>query len=210
MTNCLALLACYAFGAIPFGLIIGKLTRGIDIRSFGSGNIGASNVLRTLGPGPAFLVFALDTAKGWGAVALCGKLGLSEHWVVTGALLSVLGHTFSVFLNFRGGKGVATSLGVIFGLNPVIASIALGAWAVILGITRYISVASIIASVSVPVQMVFWRAMDVPVSYQALAGVAALAIVLKHIPNVKRLIAGTEPRIGQKVDLPKGGGDANE
>ena len=199
MTGAVALAACYLAGAIPFGLVVGLVTRGIDIRKFGSGNIGASNVLRTLGIGPALLVFALDTAKGLFAVLLCGWLGLNHYWVVAGALLSVFGHTFSCFLNFRGGKGVATSLGVIIGLNWVIASIAFGLWLLIVAVTRYISVASIIASLSVPLQMVFWKSMHVPAAYQALAGVAALAIVVKHRSNVGRLLSGTEPRIGQRV-----------
>ena len=210
MMGWLALFGCYVFGAIPFGLMVGKITRGIDIRDFGSGNIGASNVLRTLGPGPALLVFVLDTAKGWGPVVLCKELGLGEYWVVAGALLSVLGHTFSVFLRFKGGKGVATSLGVIIGLNPVIAAIALGIWFMVLGISRYISVASILAAISVPVQMVFWRKMNVPVAYQILAGIAALAILAKHIPNIKRLVGGDEPRIGESVDLTKEGGEGGE
>jgi len=210
MMGWLALFGCYVFGAIPFGLMVGKITRGIDIRDFGSGNIGASNVLRTLGPGPALLVFVLDTVKGWGAVVLCKELGLGEYWVIAGALLSVLGHTFSVFLRFKGGKGVATSLGVIIGLNPVIAAIALGIWFMVLGISRYISVASILAAISVPVQMVFWRKMNVPVAYQILAGIAALAILAKHIPNMKRLAQGVEPRIGESVDLSKEGGEGGE
>lgn len=203
----LALLGCYFLGSIPFGLIVGKLVKGIDIRDFGSGNIGASNVLRTLGAGPAILVFALDTGKGLLAVLSCEHLGLAASLtpliVVTGAMLSILGHTFSVFLNFRGGKGVATSLGVTIGLNPVIALIAFGGWILIVAVTRYISVASIIASASVPLQMVFWKSMQVPVVYQILAGVAALAIVLKHISNIKRLINGTEARIGRRVDVPE-------
>lgn len=205
MKAVLAFTACYLMGAVPFGLIIGKLTKGIDIRQFGSGNIGASNVLRTLGTGPALLVFALDTGKGLAAVLLCSYLGLSEYYVVVGALLSVLGHTFSPFLKFQGGKGVATSLGAVVGLNWLIAAIALGLWAVIVGITRYISVASLIATVSVPLQMVFWKSMDVHPAYQMLAGVAALAIVIKHRPNVKRLFAGTEPKIGQKVAVDQEG-----
>ncbi len=200
MKATIALAACYLFGAIPFGLIVG-LMRGVDIRKFGSGNIGASNVLRTLGKGPALMVFVLDTAKGLLAVLLCQWLGLNQYWIVAGGLLSVLGHTFSVFLSFQGGKGVATSLGVIIGISPIIAAIAFGLWLVVLGIGRIISVASIIASVSVPLQMVFWKSMHVHPAYQALAGVAALAIVLKHIPNIKRLAGGTEPRIGQKVPL---------
>lgn len=205
MKPALALIACYILGAIPFGLIVGKIAKGIDIRQYGSGNIGASNVLRTLGTGPALLVFVLDTAKGLVAVLICRALALNEYWTVVGALLSVFGHTFSVFLKFKGGKGVATSLGVIIGLCPVIAAIAFGLWLLIVGVTRYISLASIVAAVSVPLQMVLWRSMDVHPAYQVLAGVAAFAIVLKHRSNIARLLNGIEPKIGQKVSVQQEG-----
>lgn len=205
MKPALALIACYILGAIPFGLIVGKIAKGIDIRQYGSGNIGASNVLRTLGTGPALLVFVLDTAKGLIAVLICRALALNEYWTVVGALLSVFGHTFSVFLKFKGGKGVATSLGVIIGLCPVIAAIAFGLWLLIVGVTRYISLASIVAAVSVPLQMVLWRSMDVHPAYQVLAGVAAFAIVLKHRSNIARLLNGIEPKIGQKVSVQQEG-----
>lgn len=196
-----ALLASYFLGAIPFGLLVGKVAKGIDIRDFGSGNIGATNVLRTLGPGLAFVVFLLDTAKGFAAVLICRGLGLDPWWVVAGALLAVLGHTFSVFLRFRGGKGVATSLGVIVGLDPVIAGVTFALWLVIAAITRYISVASILAAVSVPLQMIFWHARMVPLPYQLLACAAALTIVLKHKSNIGRLRRGVEAKLGQKVDV---------
>lgn len=199
MRVAVALAMCYFIGSIPFGLIIGKIIKGIDIREYGSGNIGASNVLRILGPGPAFAALALDVAKGWGAVAICSSMGLSCWLVVCGALLSVFGHTFSVFLKFKGGKGVATSLGVIIGLDPVIAATAFVLWLMIVGVTRYISVASIIASISVPLQMVFWHSRNVPAAFQILAGIAAAAIVIKHSSNMKRLLNGNESKIGQKV-----------
>ena len=204
MTHALGLVASYLMGAVPFGLVVGKVTKGIDIRDFGSGNIGASNVYRTLGPGPALLVFLLDTAKGLAAVLICLGLGLSEWWIAAGGLVSVLGHTFSIFLGFKGGKGVATSLGVIIGLDPVIAAVALGIWVVLVGLTRYISLASIAAAISVPAQMVFWKSMEVPPAYQTLAGVAAAAILLRHTSNIKRLVTGTEPKFGQKADIPSG------
>ena len=206
----LALVACYFLGAIPFGLIIGKITRGIDIRDYGSGNIGASNVLRTLGTGPALLVFFFDTAKGLAAVLLCKGIGLNPWWVVVGSMLSVLGHSFSVFLRFKGGKGVATSLGVIIGLDPVIAGTAFVGWGLVALITRYISVASILASVSVPLQMFLWEARGVETAYKVLAAAAALMIVLKHTSNIKRLAAGTESRIGRKVSVEgEAGGDSS-
>ena len=201
MIKYLALIVCYILGAIPFGVIIGKLTRGIDIRDYGSGNIGASNVLRTLGLGPALLVFFFDTVKGLAAVVLCQQLGLNEYGVVAGGVLSILGHSFSIFLNFRGGKGVATSLGMIIGLNPIIAAISFVSWVSLVAITRYISIASIIAAVSVPAQMFFWKSQHVPVSYQGVAVIAAALIVIKHRSNIKRLKNGTESRVGQKVNV---------
>ncbi len=194
----LALAVCYLLGAIPFGVMIGKTMRGIDIRDFGSGNIGASNVLRTLGLGPAIAVFFFDTAKGTAAVVLCQVLKMEPWMVVTGGVLSIVGHSFSVFLKFRGGKGVATSLGMIVGLNPMIAGIAFGLWLAIVAITRIISVASIIAAISVPVMMFVW---EKHVEYQAIAVIAAVLIVVKHRSNVKRLFAGTEPKIGQRVKV---------
>jgi glycerol-3-phosphate acyltransferase PlsY len=207
MTYAVGLVASYVLGAVPFGLIVGKVTKGIDIRQFGSGNIGASNVLRTLGRGPAMLVFVLDTVKGLAAVLICRALGLGDWWIVGGGLLSVLGHTFSIFLSFKGGKGVATSLGVIIGLSPVIAAIGFGIWVVLVALTRYISIASIVAAVSVPVQMALWKSMNVPVAYLTLACVAAAAILLRHISNIKRLVNGAEPRFGQNAGVSGKGGE---
>lgn len=197
----LALVACYVLGAIPFGVIVGKTMRGIDIRDYGSGNIGASNVLRTLGVGPALAVFFFDTAKGLAAVVLCRWLGMNEYWIVVGGILGILGHSFSVFLKFRGGRAAATSLGVMVGLAPAIAGVAFVIWAVLVGVTRYISLGSIVAALSVPVMVFLWKAQQVPLPYQVVATVAALLIVVKHRPNIKRLLSGTETRIGQRVKL---------
>jgi glycerol-3-phosphate acyltransferase PlsY len=195
-------------------VIIGKLTRGIDIRDYGSGNIGASNVLRTLGLGPALLVMFFDTIKGFGAVLLCKQLHLGPivepYVVLAGGLLSVAGHSFSVFLHFKGGKGVATSLGVIFGLNATIALIALGLWLALVASVRIISVASIVATLSVPAQMLLWKSMDVPRPYQVFACLAAAGIVLKHVPNMKRLAKGTEPRVGHRISISGEGHDESE
>jgi glycerol-3-phosphate acyltransferase PlsY len=206
----LALVVCYLLGAIPFGLIVGKVTRGIDIRDFGSGNIGFSNVLRTLGFGPGLAVFFFDTAKGLAAVVICRRLEMSEYLVVTGGILSIVGHSFSVFLRFQGGKGVATSLGMITGLNPIIAGIAFGLWLLLVAVTRIISVASIVAAVSVPVMMFFWRTPPVHPAYRAIAVVATMLIIVKHASNVKRLFAGTEARIGQRVKVDDDGDEQGE
>ncbi|MEN6356423.1 MAG: glycerol-3-phosphate 1-O-acyltransferase PlsY [Armatimonadota bacterium] len=202
MKTALILALCYLIGSIPFGVIMGRL-RGIDIQKHGSGNIGATNVLRTLGVVPAIIVFILDAMKGCAAVLICDSLHMGQYIVVAGALLAIVGHTFSVFLKFTGGKAVSTSLGVIIGLNWIIALIAFLVWCALVAITRYVSIASMIAAMSVPVMMICWKAQHVPPAYQALAVLAALAIVIKHKSNMKRLMQGTESKIGQKVDTSK-------
>lgn len=201
MNVLLAAVASFLLGSVPFGVIVGKLAKGIDIRDFGSGNIGASNVLRTLGPVLGGLVLVMDVGKGFGGVEICRLMGVEPGWwTVLGAIMAVFGHTFSVFLKFKGGKGVATSLGVIIGLDPVIGAVAFGAWAVVVAATRYISVASILATISVPLMMIFWHS-QTPLPYQILACVAASVIVIKHRSNMARLIKGCETRIGEKVDI---------
>ncbi|MGQ9455940.1 MAG: glycerol-3-phosphate 1-O-acyltransferase PlsY [Armatimonadota bacterium] len=207
MKSFVPLLGCYIIGAIPFGLITGKLLKGIDIRNFGSGNIGATNVYRTLGPSPALLVFALDVAKGFLAVLICKSVSSNEWYIISGGLLSVIGHTYSVFLKFAGGRGVATALGVITGLTPHIALFALSIWIVIVAITRYISLASIIAALCVPILMIVWHPTRVPIAYIILASIAALFIVLRHIPNIKRLATGKEPKFAQRIELIQKGGE---
>ena len=206
----LALVACYLLGAIPFGVIVGKVTRGIDIRDFGSGNIGFTNVLRTLGPGPGLVVFIGDTGKGLVAIELCRRLGMSDYLIVAGGLLSLLGHSFSVFLKFGGGRAVATSLGVMVGLTPVIAGVAFVLWLALVGLTRYVSIASMVATVSVLVMVFLWKAQHVPIPYQVVAAIATTLILAKHTSNIKRLINGTEPRIGQRVKIDDEGGDQDE
>lgn len=204
MNIALALTLSYLMGAVPVGVIIGKITRGIDIREFGSGNIGATNVFRTLGPGPAAMVMIGDTLKGLLAVLLCKELTGMPYVVVLGAFLSIIGHSFSVFLGFKGGKGVATSLGMIIGFDWLIAFIAFTSWVLLVAITRYISIASPIAAMSVPVMMFFSPQLfgkPIPVPYQVISLLAALLIVVKHRSNYARLAKGTEPKFGQKVNL---------
>ena len=195
----LALFICYIIGSIPFGLMAGKLVKGIDIRDYGSGNIGATNVLRTLGTAPAVFVFLLDVCKGWGSVYLCRSVfGLNEYYIVAGGLIAIIGHSCSIFLKFKGGKGISTSLGLIIGLNPLIAAIAFGIWTVIVAITRYVSLASIIACIAAAVMMAMWKE---HISYQFVTDIATLFIIIKHKENIKRLLAGTENKFGQRVKI---------
>jgi len=191
----LALVLCYFCGAIPFGLIAGRL-RGVDIRSTGSGNIGATNVYRTLGARAGIAVFALDVLKGFVAPYI-GRLllGESNHaGIALCAALAVLGHTFSIFLKFRGGKGIATGLGVFLGLLPWPALGCFALWGLVLLVSRMISVASIAACIAA-IAVAFLSGAPLPYAI-VIALMGALAI-LKHIPNMKRIAAGTEPRIGQ-------------
>ena len=197
----LALVACYLLGAIPFGVIVGKKMRGIDIRDFGSGNIGFSNVLRTLGFWPGLIVMIGDTGKGLLAVMLCRWLGMNDYMIVAGGMFSLLGHSFSVFLHFQGGRAVATSLGVMIGLAPAIAGIAFLLWVTLVAVTRYISISSLVAAVSVPSMMFLWKAQHVPAPYKAVAVMAATLIVVKHRSNIKRLLSGTETKVGQRVRI---------
>lgn len=207
MKEALILVLAYFLGAIPIGLIVGKATRGIDIRQYGSGNIGATNVIRTLGIKIGAIVFIGDALKGLIPVLLAQAFLIGHHqpyFVVAAGLMAIIGHSASLFIGFKGGKAVSTSLGVIIGLNPLIAAIIFVLWLSIVAATRYVSIASIIASASVSVLMYFSGRLfgkATPVQYTVFALAAALLILLKHISNIKRLLNGTEPKFGQKVKL---------
>jgi glycerol-3-phosphate acyltransferase PlsY len=194
----IALVASYFMGAIPFGLLAGKL-RGIDIRATGSGNIGATNVWRTLGPKAGTAVFALDVLKGYAVPALARMLVGHDAHVLTAACaaLAILGHTFSLWLHFRGGKGIATGFGAMLGLVPLIAIGCLVAWVLALAISRMISVASIVACLVAPLGLYLTHA-EAP--YIWVVSLLTLVALIKHTPNVGRILRGTEPRIGKRQD----------
>lgn len=185
----------YLLGSIPFGLIVGLL-KGVDIRKLGSGNIGATNVSRFLGKGPAAIVLITDTLKGVLPVLVVKHLGFSAQFVVLSGLLAILGHSFPVWLRFKGGKGVATGLGVMIGIAPLAALFSFLVWTLVVGVTRYVSVASTLAAVVVPLLLIFFKA---PLVYIGFAVLVALLIILRHIPNYKRLCRKTEPKIGEKT-----------
>lgn len=189
------LLACisYLLGAVPFGLLIAK-TRGVDLRSVGSGNIGATNVFRNLGKGPGILAFLLDFAKGL-VPALVFPMLVQDPGPYFGLLcgaLAIAGHNWPVYLKFKGGKGVATSAGMLAGVAPPAVGLAILAWILLFVTTRYVSVASVGAAIVVPVVGWVLRA-DTPVLPVALTVLGALAI-WKHRSNLDRLRKGTENR----------------
>lgn len=184
--------ACYLLGAIPFGLVVGLLWRGIDIRDLGSGNIGAANIYRNLGAGPGAAVFCLDGAKGAAAVLAGAHFAQSDWVVVVSGFCAIAGHMFSPFLLLRGGKGVATSLGVVLALSPGVALFCLGVWAIVLAASRYVSLASVAGVGALPVVMGVSGADTARLTF---GFVLAAGVLCKHVRNMRRLAARTEPKI---------------
>jgi len=194
----------YVSGSIPFGLLIAKASKGVDVRGIGSGNIGATNVLRAAGKGAAALTLALDMLKGWAPVALGRIVGASDALVAGVALAAFLGHLYPVFLRFRGGKGVATFLGVLLALLPKVAFLVAGVWLLVAAVFRYSSLAALVAAAASP--LLVWL-LDGRRGFVALAVVLSGFILIRHRDNMRRLLAGEERRIGQRLqevvaDLP--------
>ncbi|HVS89033.1 MAG TPA: glycerol-3-phosphate 1-O-acyltransferase PlsY [Candidatus Acidoferrum sp.] len=191
------LLAAYFLGSIPFGLFLAKLLGGSDVRRAGSGNIGAANVGRVVGPLAGILTLLLDTAKGAAAVWLAARFTHeSAVWMMLAALAALVGHCFPVWLKFKGGKGVATALGVFLALCPLAALAALFLFALVVACWRYVSLGSISAAAAMPLLMYFlWAPHHAPpliIAFGSLA--AALLVVYKHGANIQRLMQGEEPK----------------
>ena len=194
MDGILAIALGYLLGSVPFGLLLTRLTGAGDLRAIGSGNIGATNVLRTGRKGLAAATLALDLAKGLAAVLLARAIWPdAEPYAATGATIgAVLGHCFPVWLRFRGGKGVATLAGVCFGLALPIGATYAVLWLGVLALARISSLGGMTAAVGAPIAALVFGYPEYAVP---LAGVAALVLLL-HRENIARLRAGTEPRIG--------------
>jgi glycerol-3-phosphate acyltransferase PlsY len=187
-------LFAYLLGSIPFGVVLAKF-RKVDLRQHGSGNIGATNVARTLGKKAGILTLAGDCGKGYLAAWVAGYF-LEISWAVAVAgLLAILGHIFSIFLKFKGGKGVATGLGVFLYLMPWAGLASIGVFAVTFFLTRYVSVSSLVAAISIPWFGYYFKA---PGPYIYVAAAAAVATILRHHENIKRLIEGTETKFVKK------------
>lgn len=187
------IVAGYLLGSIPFGLLLAR-AQGIDLRAVGSGNIGATNVLRTGNKGLAAATLLLDAGKGFAAVWLAQRFG-GDGWAAPAAgLAAFLGHVFPVWLGFRGGKGVATLLGATLALLPLAALAFALVWLGVAAATRYSSLGGIVAAIAVPVTAALLGRLDL------VPWLAAMVVVLlwKHRDNIDRLLAGTESRIGQK------------
>lgn len=187
----LIFILAYLIGSIPFSLIIARFSKGIDIRNHGSGNVGATNVLRAVGKKEAALALIADTLKG-ALPVLIAKFVLEDFWIATTAVLVVFGHVFPIFAGFRGGKGVATSLGALIVIVPTGVIISVIVWLLVLVVFRYASLASMIAAIALPA--VCWG-LKTPLPFAAAAAINAVIIILKHTGNIKRLIAGTENKV---------------
>lgn len=192
MTVALTVLLAYVIGSIPNGLLVGKLMRGVDIRQFGSKNIGATNAYRVLGPWPAFWVFLTDAIKGVIGVMLGQYFIGNSLGMILGGVAAMIGHNWSLFLGFKGGRGVATGLGVVAVLSPLVTAIIFGVWAIIVYFTRYVSLASITAAMLTPV---FMRILGEGQEVIIFGIVAAFFVIIRHKPNIERLIKGEELKI---------------
>jgi len=186
----IALVVAYLLGSIPFALIAGKL-HGVDLRTMGSGNLGATNVFRTLGRTAGITVMVLDIAKGAAAVLVAEAL-TNNPWPLAAGALAILGHVFPVWTNFKGGKGVAVGAGALIGLVPAASGVLIVLWFLIVLTTRYVSVASIVCALAAaPLAWVF----GAPWSYVGFIALAGLFVIWKHRENIVRLTHGDENRI---------------
>jgi acyl phosphate:glycerol-3-phosphate acyltransferase len=183
----------YLIGSLPFAVIVSKLFGLADPRSFGSGNPGATNVLRTGNKAAAALTLFGDAAKGWLAMFIAEKVGAGETAVACAGLAAFFGHLFPLFLRFKGGKGVATAIGVLIGLDGWIALGAVLTWAATAALTRYSSLAALVAAGVAPMLALAWHGVS---AVSTVIVIMCLLLIMRHKANIQRLIAGTESRIG--------------
>jgi glycerol-3-phosphate acyltransferase PlsY len=202
ITLAVTLIGSYLLGSVPFGYLAGRFA-GVDIRNFGSGNVGATNVVRVLGKRYGYPVFALDFLKGFGAVQISmhaasgGASGWksSEMFGIAAAISCVIGHSYPVWLKFKGGKGVATSAGALFALTPIAGAIGVAIWIGMFCVTRYVSVASVTVAAVLPfvILAISWRS-EIPKAIFFFSLCVAAIVIWRHRSNLSRLIRGIEPR----------------
>jgi glycerol-3-phosphate acyltransferase PlsY len=206
------LLAGYLLGSIPSGYLAARWLAGVDIRDQGSGSTGATNVLRVVGKGPALVVFACDVLKGTAAVVLAkvvlqasGWTGTGlDGWVVVAGLAALAGHSWPVWLGWRGGKAVATGLGMLLGLAWPVGLACFGLFLTVLSVSRIVSLSSIVAAIGLPLLMLGWFPSHggFRPAYLALALLTTVLVLWRHRANVKRLLEGSEPRLGASTPEP--------
>ncbi len=197
MQTAFVILAAYLLGSVPFAMISSRLFGLADPRSYGSGNPGATNVLRSGNKKAALLTLLGDALKGWVAVYAVQRMGFGEIVIGLVALAVFFGHLYPVFLKFRGGKGVATGAGVLIGLDPLLGLAVAGTWLLVAIAFRYSSLAAILAAALAPVYFLLLHGADAQIF---VVGIIAMALIGKHWQNLQRLLAGQEARIGSRKD----------
>jgi glycerol-3-phosphate acyltransferase PlsY len=193
LESLIAICGGYLLGSVPFGLVLTRLFGKVDIRSVGSGNIGATNVLRTGNKGLALATLLLDGGKGAAAALLAGA-ALSPHLAATAGVAAVIGHNFPVWLKFKGGKGVATSLGVLLAVAWPVGLAACLTWLAVAAISRISSLSALLALILAPAYAYLWSGDEVVIA----AAILGLLSIVRHRANIRRLLEGTEPRLGKK------------
>ena len=192
----------YLIGSLPVGFILVKLTRGIDIRDYGSGNIGMTNVMRIMGVKAGIFVFFADMAKGAAAVALAWPIFTSSTEMVAwgqmaGGAAAVIGHSWPVYIGFRGGRGIATGFGALLVLYWPVGLIAFGVFLAVVGLSRYVSLGSILGALTMLLAMIPFVVFGAePFAYVVFGLVVVPIAIFRHRENIRRLLSGTEPRIG--------------
>lgn len=202
MENIFLIMIAYLLGSISTSVWVSKKIYGIDIRNYGSGNAGTTNTFRILGMGSGIAVFVVDVLKGWAAVEVSrlsqyewGSEAIVNLQIVLG-LCAVIGHIFPIWAGFKGGKGIATLFGMILAIHPIVAVILVGVFIVMLFLTRYVSLSSIVASVAFPLMILsIFRERAPEVSYKVFAIATACLVVLTHHKNISRLLAGNESKV---------------
>ena len=196
--NLLILFLGYLFGSFPSGYLAGKIAKGIDIRSLGSGSTGATNVLRHIGKRAAITVFLIDVFKGVISILLAKYLLLNDSWQVAIGLSTLIGHIWPVWLNWRGGKAVATGLGIFLGLSWQVGLATLGIFILMITLFRIVSLASVTAAFALPLIMFLsFKNSTISIPFLVISLLAMTLVVWRHRENIGRLIKGKEPRIGQ-------------
>ncbi len=198
----------YLIGAIPFGFIVGRVTRGIDVRDYGSGSMGMTNVLRTVGTKAGAIVFVADLAKGAAAVGIAWAIFASAPnmfaWgLVAGGAAAVIGHNWPVYIGFRGGRGVTTSFGALLVISWPVALICFAIFVIVVALSRYVSLGSLLGALAMLLIMIPFVLFNLePFAYLVFGLVVVPIIIFRHRGNIQRLFSGTERKIGHKTEIP--------
>ena len=196
--NLLILFLGYLFGSFPSGYLAGKIAKGIDIRSLGSGSTGATNVLRHIGKRAAITVFLLDVFKGVISILLAKYFLLNDSWQVAIGLSTLIGHIWPVWLNWRGGKAVATGLGIFLGLSWQVGLATLGVFILMITLFRIVSLASVSAALALPfIMFISFKTSSISLPFLVISLLAMTLVIWRHRENILRLIKGKEPKIGK-------------